>query len=191
MTCLIATNLGQFPVTIFVHHTFQSKKLKPKEFRDKPLVKLHISFDFVESEVLGLWLSSDSCLKPVWVHHWGCSDAGLHSLAFHHKDNLFERLWKTRFSTFEVKILGSVDILGDRLCVHLERVRVGRVPRDNHIVPLVIIQRVFAVPLQQTRPIPQVKDVVDEAGREEEEQTNTLDPLLQSAHRIMKQILNL
>lgn len=73
---------------------------------------------------------------------------------------------KSGCGTFEVQILGSVDVLGDRLCVHLERVRVGSVPRDDHIVPLVVVQRVVAVPLQQAGPVPQVEHVVDEPGGE-------------------------
>lgn len=40
---------------------------------------------------------------------------------------------------------------------------VGGVPGDDHIVPLVIVQGVVAVSLQQTWPIAQVKDVVDES----------------------------
>lgn len=80
--------------------------------------------------------------------------------------------------TFEVQILGSVDILGDGLCVHLQRVYVGGVPRDDHIVPLVVVQWVVAVPLQQTRPVPQIKHVVDEPGREaaDNNQSFSVDP---------------
>lgn len=43
--------------------------------------------------------------------------------------------------------------------------RVGSVPCDDHIVPLVVVQRVVAVPLQQAGPVPQVEHVVDEPGR--------------------------
>lgn len=42
--------------------------------------------------------------------------------------------------------------------------RVGSVPRDDHVVPLVVVQRVVAVPLQQAGPVPQVEHVVDEPG---------------------------
>lgn len=66
--------------------------------------------------------------------------------------------------TFEVQVLGSVDVLGDRLGVHLERVRVGGVARDDHVVPLVVIELVVAVPLEQAGPVAQVEDVVDEPG---------------------------
>lgn len=52
--------------------------------------------------------------------------------------------------------------------------RIGSVPRDDHVMPLVIVQRVVAVPLQQTRPVAQVKHVVDEAEeREEAHRMNT------------------
>lgn len=71
---------------------------------------------------------------------------------------------KTESGTLEVQVLGSVDVLGNRLGVHLERVRVGGVARDDHVVPLVVVQLVVAVPLEQAGPIPQVKDVVDEPG---------------------------
>lgn len=97
---------------------------------------------------------------------------------------------KTRCGTFEVKILGSVDILGDRLCVHLERVCVGSVPRDDHVVPLVVVQWVVTVPLQQTRPIPQVKHVVDEPGREEAQQRFVSVYLLVCGCRISVSILS-
>lgn len=92
--------------------------------------------------------------------------------------------------TFEVKILGSVDILGDRLCVHLQRVCVGSVPRDDHVVPLVVVQWVVTVPLQQTRPIPQVKHVVDEPGREEAQQRFVSVYLLACGCRISVSILS-
>ena len=69
--------------------------------------------------------------------------------------------------TFKVQVLGSVNILGDRLRVHLERVRVGDVPCDDHVMPLVIIQWVVAVPLQQAGSIPQVEHIVDKPGQEE------------------------
>lgn len=75
--------------------------------------------------------------------------------------------------TFEVEVFGPVDILGDWLCVHLERVCVGSISRDDHIMPLVIVQWVVTVPLQQTWPVPQVKHIVDEPGREEAQQMNT------------------
>lgn len=97
---------------------------------------------------------------------------------------------KTRCGTFEVQILGSVDILGDRLCVHLERVCVGSVPRDDHVVPLVVVQWVVTVPLQQTRPIPQVKHVVDEPGREEAQQRFVSVYLLACGCRISLSILS-
>lgn len=42
---------------------------------------------------------------------------------------------------------------------------VGGVPRDNHIVPLVVIQRIVAVPLQQARPVPKVKHIMDETEK--------------------------
>ena len=67
-------------------------------------------------------------------------------------------------STFEVEVLCSVDILGNWLWVHLQCVRVGDVACDDNVVPLVVIQRVFTVPLQQTRPIPQVEHIVDKPG---------------------------
>lgn len=51
--------------------------------------------------------------------------------------------------------------------------RVGSVPRDDHVMPLVVVQRVVAVPLQQTRPVPQVEHVVDEAGQRERERGST------------------
>lgn len=72
---------------------------------------------------------------------------------------------ETGDGTFQIQVLGSVDILCDGLCVHLQCVCVGGVPRDNHVVPLVVIERVVAVPLQQARPVPQVKHVVDETGK--------------------------
>lgn len=50
--------------------------------------------------------------------------------------------------------------------------RVGSVPRDDHVMPLVVVQRVVAVPLQQTRPVPQVEHVVDEAGQRERGSTS-------------------
>lgn len=53
---------------------------------------------------------------------------------------------KQRCGTFKIKILGPVDILCDWLWVHLECVRVGGVSCDDHIMPLVIIQRVVTVP---------------------------------------------
>lgn len=64
--------------------------------------------------------------------------------------------------TFEVEVLGTVDVLGDRLGVHFERVRVRGVSRDDHVVPLIVVERVVAVALQQTRPVAQVEHVVDE-----------------------------
>lgn len=67
--------------------------------------------------------------------------------------------------TFEVQVLGAVHILGDRLGVHFERVRVGGVTRDDHVVPLVVIKLVVTVPLEQAGSVPQVEDVVDEPGR--------------------------
>lgn len=51
--------------------------------------------------------------------------------------------------------------------------RVGSVPCDDHIVPLVVVQRVVAVPLQQAGPVPQVEHVVDEPGGEEAKQIQT------------------
>lgn len=64
--------------------------------------------------------------------------------------------------TFEIEVLGSVDVLCNGLRVHFQRVCVGGVPGDDHVVPLVVVQRIVAVPLQQARPVPQVKHVVDE-----------------------------
>lgn len=63
--------------------------------------------------------------------------------------------------TFEVEVLGSVDVLCDGLGVHLEGVCVGGVPGDNYVVPLVVIQGTVTVPLQQTGTVPQVKHIVD------------------------------
>lgn len=51
--------------------------------------------------------------------------------------------------------------------------RVGSVPRDDHVVPLVVVQRVVAVPLQQAGPVPQVEHVVDEPGGEDAQQIRT------------------
>lgn len=42
--------------------------------------------------------------------------------------------------------------------------RVGGVARDDHVVPLVVIELVVAVPLEQAGPIAQVEDVVDKPG---------------------------
>lgn len=44
--------------------------------------------------------------------------------------------------------------------------RVGDIACDDHVVPLVIVQWVVTVPLQQTWPIPQVEHIVDEPARE-------------------------
>lgn len=42
--------------------------------------------------------------------------------------------------------------------------RVGGVARYDHIVPLVVVELVVCVPLQQAGPVTQVEDVVDEPG---------------------------
>lgn len=42
---------------------------------------------------------------------------------------------------------------------------VGGVPGDHHVVPLVVVQRIVAVPLQQARPVPKVKHIMDETRR--------------------------
>lgn len=42
--------------------------------------------------------------------------------------------------------------------------RVGGVARDDHVVPLVVVELVVCVPLQQAGPVAQVEDVVDEPG---------------------------
>lgn len=70
--------------------------------------------------------------------------------------------------TFEVEVFGAVDILRDRLGVYFESVRVGGIARDDHVVPLVVVQWVVAVSLQQAGPVPQVEHIVDEPGRREE-----------------------
>lgn len=44
--------------------------------------------------------------------------------------------------------------------------RVCSVPCDDHVVPLVIVQWVVAVPFQQTGPVPEVKHVVDKPGEQ-------------------------
>ncbi len=51
---------------------------------------------------------------------------------------------------------------------------VGSVSGDDHIMPLVIVQWVVTVSLQQAWPIPQVKHIVDKAGREEAQQMSLL-----------------
>lgn len=66
--------------------------------------------------------------------------------------------------TFEIEVLGSIDVLCNGLHVYFQRVCVGGVPGDDHVVPLVVVQRIVAVPLEQARPVPQVKHVVDETG---------------------------
>lgn len=63
--------------------------------------------------------------------------------------------------TFEVEVLGSVDVLRDGLGIHLEGVCVGGVPGDNYVVPQVVIQCTVTVPLQQTGTVPQVEHIVD------------------------------
>lgn len=50
--------------------------------------------------------------------------------------------------------------------------RVGGVTRNDHIVPLVVIELVVTVPLEQAGSVPQVEDVVDKSGGEAQEDTN-------------------
>lgn len=42
--------------------------------------------------------------------------------------------------------------------------RVGGVTRDDHVVPLVVIELVVTVPLEQAGSVPQVEDIMDEPG---------------------------
>lgn len=61
-----------------------------------------------------------------------------HTLQYNRNENMAITILSVLF-TFEVEVLGTVNILGDWLWVHLKSVSVGTITCNDHIVPLVII----------------------------------------------------
>lgn len=52
-------------------------------------------------------------------------------------------------------------MLGDDARIDLQDVHVVVVPGDDHVVPLVVVERFVGVSLHQRRPVPQVEHIMD------------------------------
>lgn len=69
--------------------------------------------------------------------------------------------------TFQVQVAGSVGVLRDGARVDLEHVHVAVVAGDDHVVPLVVVERLVGVALHQRRAVAQVEHIMDvPAGQE-------------------------
>lgn len=72
--------------------------------------------------------------------------------------NTQERQWPR---TLQVQVFGSGRCLRGDLGVNLDRVEVVGVSGDDHIVPVVVIQRLIGVAFDQVGSVPQVRHVVE------------------------------
>jgi hypothetical protein len=66
--------------------------------------------------------------------------------------------------TLEVQVLGPAGSLSGDLGVDLHRVQVVGVPGDDDIVPVVVVQGLVGVALDQVGPVPKVGHVVKVPG---------------------------
>lgn len=95
-------------------------------------------------------------------------------LAHLHEPAKLNEMWKTqdrrRPRTLQVQVFGSGRRLRGDLGVDLDGVEVVGVSGDDHVVPVVVIQRLVRVAFDQVGSVPQVGHVVQITGMERGEE---------------------
>lgn len=75
------------------------------------------------------------------------------------RDEIQNKNFRLRI-TFQIQIFGTVDDLSDYLGVDFQAVGIAVVPRDDNIVPLVVIQGVVTVAFDHIGTIAEIKHIV-------------------------------
>lgn len=88
------------------------------------------------------------------------------------RDEIQNKNFRLRI-TFQIQIFGTVDDLSDYLGVDFQAVGIAVVPRDDNIVPLVVIQGAVTVAFDHIGTIAEIKHIVYVPTRDRKKKKST------------------